>query len=147
MPILKTIKQHKVVFDTHIFIWHMIGNPQLSSKFQKNIKLMQNNHPVLISPMTFWEIGMLSEKGRIALEMDCADWIEQALCDPGFQLAPLTPQIAVESTRLPGILHGDPVDRMLIATAINNHAVLITCDEKILKYGESKIVSVHDPRM
>lgn len=146
MPVLKTIKQHRLIFDTHVFIWHMFANPQLSLKFQKAIKQLQDIHPILISPMTFWEISMLSQKGRISLEMDCFDWVEQALCDPGFQLAPLTPQIAVRGSQLPGTLHGDPVDRMLVATAFENHAVLVTCDEKILEYGENHFLTVHDPR-
>jgi PIN domain nuclease of toxin-antitoxin system len=146
MPILKTIKQHKVVFDTHVFIWHMFADPQLSLKFQKNMERYQNDHPVLLSPMTLWEVGMLSQKGRILLEMDCLDWVEQSLLDPGFELAPLTPQIAVMSSFLPGNFHGDPVDRILVATALNNHAVLVTCDEKILEYGEQNILYVHDPR-
>lgn len=89
---------------------------------------------------------MLEQKGTISLEMDCADWVENACCDPGFQSAPLTPQIAGLSTRLPGNLHGDPVDRMLIATAFENHAVLTTCDEKILAYGENLFINVHEPR-
>lgn len=146
MPVIEELKQHKVVFDTHVFIWHMFADPQLPIKFRKNIDRLQNTHPILVSPMTFWEISLLSEKGRISLDMDCLDWVEQALCDPGFQLAPFTPQIAVLSSRLPGTVHGDPVDRILIATAFECHAVLVTCDEKILKYGENHFLNVHDPR-
>lgn len=146
MPVLKTIKQHKVLFDTHIFIWYMLADLQLSLKFQKDIERLQTNHPILVSPMSIWEIGMLSQKGRISLEMDCLDWVEQALLDPGFELTQLTPQIAIQSSCLPGSLHGDPIDRILIATALNNHAVFVTCDEKILKYGEQHILNVHDPR-
>lgn len=146
MPVLKELKQHKVVFDTHVFIWHMFADPHLSLKFRSSIETLQSIHPILVSPLTFWEISMLSVKGRISLEMDCLDWVEQAMCDPGFQLAQLTPRIAVQSSRLPGTLHGDHVDRLLIATAIENHAVLVSCDEKILKYGENHFFTVHDPR-
>lgn len=109
MSILKKIKQHKVFFDTHIFIWHMFGDSNLSKKFQKEIKLIQEYHPVLVSPMTFWEVGMLSNKGRIELEMDCLDWMDRALSDPGFQLAPLTPEIAMFSAILPGLSTGIPL--------------------------------------
>lgn len=146
MPAVKALQQHKVVFDTHVFVWHMFADSRLSSKFEKSIERLQHVHPVLISPMTLWEIGMLTERGRISLEMDCLEWVEQALSDPGFQLAPMTPEIAILSTRLPSTIHADPVDRILIATAFENHAVLVTCDEKILKYGEGNFISVHDPR-
>lgn len=145
MPVVKSLQQHKVIFDTHVFIWHMFGDTILSLKFRKTIERLQKNNPVLLSPITFWEIGLLTQRGRISLEMDCMDWVEQSLCDPGFQVVSLTPQIAVFSSYLPGNMHGDPADRMLVATAFENHAVLVTCDEKILKYGENHFLNVHDP--
>ena len=146
MPIVESLQQHQVIFDTHVFLWHMFGNSMLSIKFRKKIERIQKLHPVLVSPMSIWEIGMLSERGRISLEMDCLEWVEQALLDPGFTLSTLSPQIAILSSRLPGGIHGDPVDGILIATAFETHAVLVTCDEKILEYGKNHFISVHDPR-
>jgi PIN domain nuclease of toxin-antitoxin system len=58
------------------------------------------------------------------------------------QLAPLTPSIAILSTRLPGNFHGDPADRFLVATARIDGARLITKDRRILEYGREKHVSV-----
>lgn len=146
MPVVKSLQQHQLVFDTHVFIWHMFGNHVFSTKFQNSIERIQNSYPVFISAMSCWEIGLLAQRGRISLEMDCLQWVEQALSDPGFALAPLSPQIAVLSSRLPGDVHGDPADRILIATAFMHHAVLVTCDEKILEYGKNHFISVHDPR-
>jgi PIN domain nuclease of toxin-antitoxin system len=57
----------------------------------------------------------------------------------------MTPKIAIQSTRLPGIIHGDPADRILTATAHEENAVLVTCDEKLLKYGEENFISVYNP--
>lgn len=61
-------------------------------------------------------------------------------------MSSLSPQGAVLSSRLPGEVHGDPVDRILIATAFETHSVLVTCDEKILEYGKSQFINVYDPR-
>ena len=146
MPLNKDLKQHKVIFDTHVLLWHLSASNGLSLKFQKKVEHLQQINPILISLMSFWEIGMLVEKGRINLAMDAMEWVERALLTAGFEVAPLTPQVAVESSRLPGNLHGDPVDRILIATAIQNHAVLVTCDEKILNYAKHQSVQVYDPR-
>lgn len=88
---------------------------------------------------------MLSEKGRIRLGMDPLDWVIQSLEQSQFRLVPLSPRIAIESTRLPETYHGDPVDRILIATAHEESAVLVTCDEKILSYGLDHYLSVHNP--
>lgn len=85
---------------------------------------------------------MLDAKGRIRLAKDCLAWVREALGAPGVSLVPLTPEIAVESSRLPGEFHGDPADRILVATARLLGAALLTRDERILAYGKRKHVSV-----
>jgi len=100
---------------------------------------------VLISSMSVWELGMLVEKKRIKIDMDVLDWVEQALDTPGMQLCPITPRIAIQSTRLVGEVHGDPIDRLLMATASEENAILVTCDKKMLKYATGKFISAHNP--
>ena len=60
---------------------------------------------------------------------------------PGLRLLPLTPEIAVESSRLPGAIHADPVDRMIVATARSLGGVLVSCDRQLLDYGAQGFVS------
>jgi len=91
-----------------------------------------------VSIISVWEIGMLEAKNRLALEMNCAEWISQALATPGLSLVPLTPEIAIESSRLPGIMHADPADCILIATARIIGARLLTKDERLLEYGRER---------
>jgi len=71
------------------------------------------------------------------------DWVEDALSAPGLSLSliPLTPEIAIKSTRLPGNFHGDPADRILAATTQVMNAVLVTCDRKLLDYGKQGFIS------
>ena len=145
MPILKEIKKHKLLLDTHVWIWSMIGNSKLLKPFQKAFEKASKTHGILISPMSIWEIGMLVEKNRIKIDMDVLDWIEQALDIPGLDLCSITPRIAIYSTKLVGDIHGDPVDRLLIATASEENAVLVTCDQKILKYAKGKFLTAYNP--
>ena len=84
---------------------------------------------------------MLEAKGRIRFWMDCMDWVDQALAAPGISLVPLTPEIAIASSRLPGGFHGDPADRIIVATAREMDAALITRDRKILAYGREDYVT------
>ena len=51
---------------------------------------------------------------------------------PGVSLVPLEPEIAVESTRLQFAMHADPADRMLVATARQLGATLVTADRALL---------------
>ena len=83
---------------------------------------------------------MLEAKGRVRLSEPCLEWVRKALTAPGLCLLPLTPEIAVESSRLPGVMHKDPADRMLAATARILGGVLVT--QQLLDYGSQGFVSV-----
>jgi PIN domain nuclease of toxin-antitoxin system len=145
MPHIKTVKEHTVLLDTHIFLWYMEGNTILSSHFRKALETHSHSRKALISAISIWEIGMLAERGRIQLDMDVLEWTQRALKCPLIELVELSPEIAIQSCRLPGTVHGDPADRILIATAHTHNAVLATCDMKILEYGQDRFVSVHNP--
>jgi PIN domain nuclease of toxin-antitoxin system len=80
---------------------------------------------------------MLAAKGRISLSRPVDDWVQAALRGPGVRLLPLSPETAIESTRLPGVPHGDPADRILIASARTLGGQLATCDSEILTYAQS----------
>ena len=123
----------------------MTGSSILTKTFHLTFEKSLKSQGILISPMSIWEIGMLVEKKRIEIEMDTLDWIERALDTPGIDLCPITPRIAVQSTRLTGEVHGDPVDRLLIATAFEKNTVLVTCDRKILQYAKGKTISAFNP--
>lgn len=145
MPIYKQLKQHKLLLDTHVWFWLMVGDEKLSKSFRDGVEKNIENESILISAISIWELGILVEKKRIELEMDCLDWIEQALENRGMNLVPITPKIAIQSTRLPENVHGDPADKILIATAHEYNAVLVTHDQKILDYGKGRFVYVYDP--
>ena len=66
--------------------------------------------------------------------MSLDEWFDQALDYPGVQLLALTPEIAIESTRLPGEFHRDPADQIIVATARVYGCPLVTSDEKIVNY-------------
>ena len=146
MPILKQIHKRKLLLDTHVWVWVMEGKPVFQEKFLKSLQNQQDNDGLLISPISIWEIGTLVEKKRLTLGMDRLDWVETAIQREGVNLAPLSPKIAIQSTRLPDGVHGDPADRILIATAREHQATLVTCDRKILEFGKGKFLNVFDPR-
>jgi PIN domain nuclease of toxin-antitoxin system len=77
---------------------------------------------------------MLESRSRIAFDIPCLDWIRQALAAP-LRLAPISPEVAVESTRLSEPFHRDPVDRLLTATARVDGLTLMTRDQRILDYA------------
>ena len=85
---------------------------------------------------------MLQERQRITLSLPVQRWREIVLEASGFIEAPLTGEIAIESVNLPGKLHNDPADRMLVATARLHGWTLATRDDRILSYGNAGNVDV-----
>ncbi len=83
---------------------------------------------------------MLEKKGRVALPMNVRTWVDQALSKPGIAVTPLTSEIMIESVHLPGEMHGDPADRMLVATARVLGATFLTKDEPLIRYSHQRHV-------
>jgi PIN domain nuclease of toxin-antitoxin system len=88
-----------------------------------------------VSAISVREAAMLEAKGRISLSRPLSEWVQAALRLPGVRLLPLSPEIAIESTRLPGGRHGDPADWILVASARQLGGRLATCDRGILDYA------------
>lgn len=132
-----------LLLDTHIWIWLMNGDQQaLPQAVLEAIDQASQGGRVGIAAISIWEIGMLEAKGKIRLNKRCLDWVQEALDAPGVHLLPLTPEVAVESSRLPGNFHGDPADRILAATARLLGATFVTKDLKLLEYGNQGFFAV-----
>lgn len=125
----------KLVLDTHTFLWLVNGEKDLSIKAKEIILKNAEDGSIAISAISLWEISMLHSRERILLNQPCLNWIRRSLDAPGIVLCPLTPEIAVESSSLPGTFHGDPADRIIVATARVLSVPLVTKDQRILDYG------------
>lgn len=89
---------------------------------------------LLVSPISAWEIATLVRRGRLILNRDVAAWWEAFLTGTGARLAPLSASICRGAGALPWD-HGNPADRLLVATAQNIGATLVTRDRIILAYA------------
>jgi PIN domain nuclease of toxin-antitoxin system len=125
-----------LLLDTHYWIWFQFGiQEQFAPRFLTTIQEAAGAGRLLLSVMSVWEVGLLESKGRLHLDVPCEQWVKEALAVPGLTLAPLTPEIALDSSRLPGAFHGDPADRIIVATARRMGARLLTRDQKLLDYA------------
>ncbi|MBA3591622.1 MAG: type II toxin-antitoxin system VapC family toxin [Methylibium sp.] len=132
-----------VVLDTHALVWLMQGSERVGPRSRELIAAATEADAVFVAAISAWEIAMLVAKGRLALDRDVGTWLDAALRLQGLRLAALDPLVAVDSTRLPGDVHGDPADRLIVATARRHAAVLITDDRQILQYGAAGHVKAH----
>lgn len=128
-----------IILDTHSWIW-WVSEPERLTGQQRTAIANSENDTLGISAISCWEIAKLVERGRLELDRDVAAWLSAALLYPGIQLIELTPEIAVESTRLPGGFHRDPADQIIVATARILKCKLVTSDQKILAYEHVETV-------
>lgn len=126
------------LLDTHTWIWLVQGDAKLKkSKAFSRIIIAGDRSELCISAMSFWEIAMLESKNRLTLGGKPLDWIHSAISLTGARVQQISPEIAVDSANLPGNFHGDPGDRMIVATARVMGYQLATRDENIIAFGKS----------
>jgi PIN domain nuclease of toxin-antitoxin system len=143
----KTDVDRPLLLDTHIWVWYLEGDrARFSPRIEPLVEAAVARGEVFVSAISVWEVAQLEALQRLELAQDVRTWVGRALSAPGTQLRGLTPSIAIESTRLPGAIHRDPADRMLIATSRLTGAALVTCDKLILSYAREGHVRVIDAR-
>ncbi len=88
-----------------------------------------------ISPMSAWEMGVGVAKRKLSLPLPPLEFFNRFVGRAGAKVSALSPEILIESTALPGPIHKDPMDRILVASARLLDMVLVTRDKPILAYG------------
>jgi PIN domain nuclease of toxin-antitoxin system len=128
----------KYLLDTHTWIWWHMNPQNLSRKVKMLIGNASRYDELLLSAISPWEFSKLLEKGRIGISCDPEDWIHAALDLPKLRLVHLSPILAYRSTILPQPFHDDPADQIIVATAREENASILTSDKNILEYKHVK---------
>jgi len=142
----------RVVLDTHVWKMYVDGEG-LDAKTVRRIDAAGASGHLYVAAVTVWELAMLAarpprppaahassrrtgarERRKLTLNAPTLAWITEAVHASRVVVYPLDPAIAVDSAELPAF-HGDPADRMIVATARHLGAVLVTRDAKILDYA------------
>ena len=125
-----------MLLDTNATLYLGEGKPMRADAVAA-IDAAASSATLLISPVTGWEIGLLVRKRRMSLSLEPLLWFRTFLSRSGARPTPLTAEAAITSSFLPEPFHGDPADRMLVATARELGAALVTRDARILAYAEA----------
>ncbi len=126
-----------LLLDTHAWVWLVTGESKISkTEFVALVEKGDNVH-LHLSAISLWEISMLVSKDRLKLSMNTIDWLKTYLKKSNTQVTAINPDIAVKSTELKGF-HGDPADRLILASAMQLEAKIVTHDKLILSFCKSK---------
>ena len=113
---------------------------KLSSRVRTLISRPSNYEELLLSAISLWEFSKLLQKGRLAISLNPEEWILLALEMPKLRLVPLSPAIAYRSTILPKPFHEDPADQIIVASAREENALILTSDDRIRSYAHIRTV-------
>ncbi|MEO8208626.1 MAG: type II toxin-antitoxin system VapC family toxin [Chloroflexota bacterium] len=122
-----------LLLDTHVILWWQAGGDRLSSRAADEIARAEH---LLVSPLSCWEITSLERQGRIALDRPALDWIRDLLSLPRMASVSLTAEAAawaglLDADQFPG----DPIDRLLYATARDHRVPVLSKDERMRAYA------------
>lgn len=122
----------RILLDTHILLWVLMKTREIPEKWRNELASLDNE--ILYSAASIWEIAIKATLRRSDFEFEPDEIIENANRS-GFVALPVDPSSAAAVKAVPNH-HGDPFDRLLIAQARRENAILLTADKPLLAYGE-----------
>jgi PIN domain nuclease of toxin-antitoxin system len=128
----------KLLLDTHVVVWSQDSPDRLGARTRKLLVSEANDN--LVCAISALELGQLVHAGRLALRGPLLEWWDAAIAALCAEAIPMTAEVAAGAYALPGELHRDPADRILIACARDLELALLTADERILAYRQVKTV-------
>ena len=135
-----------ILLDTQVLVWFTHEDSRLKEAARFLIEQATLADEAIISPISFWEVAMLVDKGKLPLGHRPIDWMHAVLDGNGFRIEALAPIIAIDAGGLPGNIHGDPADHIIVATARHLGCPLLTTDQKILDYAAAGFLQAIDAR-
>lgn len=128
----------QLLLDTHIVLWLDSGDAQLRPETRAGIETFwREGGTLLVSAVTAWEIALLSDLGRVDLDLPASKWLERFLDRPGVEAVSLPWRAACGAYELSHLEHRDPADRMLVATAIELRCPLVSYDRRLAEFASA----------
>lgn len=117
------------LIDTHYLIWDMMAHPSFNTKVEN--LLTENEGNCFYSVISYWELAMLIAKGRLKIDVSIAQFFQDVEKKRNLRPLHLTPEIGDLVRQFISEINGDPADRIIVATALNYKAILVTADENL----------------
>ncbi len=126
-----------VVLDSHVVHWWSAEPDRISAAASKAIG---DAAELAVADISWFELAWLARHERIVVTIPIASWLGQLAAQ--VRTIPVTPAIASTAVSLPSSFPGDPADRLIYATAIENGWQLVTKDQRLREHRHPHPVAV-----
>lgn len=128
-----------VLLDTHIWVWWLTPGSPLSRAERDALDAEAGRRELFLPAISLWEAQVLHAKRRLELPLSFAEWLARAADDRVISVLPLSVEVMLALDALPASFHGDPADRLIVATARAHAMPLATHDAAIRRSRAAKI--------
>ena len=129
----------KVLLDTHIWVWWVTGQSEFSDAERNALDAAAESGDVALSAISLWEAQMLHARGRLRLDRPFEGWLTGAASPAVVQVLALDVPVVLALDQLPREMHGDPADRIIVATARAFDVPVATRDQAIRRSGAVRL--------
>jgi PIN domain nuclease of toxin-antitoxin system len=127
-----------ILVDTHVVIWLLTAPERISPLAAQSIeKAGEDGELPGVSTATLFELAYAQRRGRVQINVPDTVFLERMRS--WFNIRPVTDAIALQAAAFVEF-HGDPMDRMIAATAMVEGCTLLTADGEIRRAGVCKTI-------
>jgi PIN domain nuclease of toxin-antitoxin system len=129
----------KVLLDTHVWVWWLTPDSPLSRAERRALDAAAERNALCLSAISLWEAQMLHVKRRLELPLPFGEWLTRAADERMIATLPLDLSVVLALDGLPVRFHGDPADRLIVATARAHAIPLATHDAGIRRSRAARL--------
>jgi PIN domain nuclease of toxin-antitoxin system len=129
-----------VLLDTHSWVWLQNDQLDMRGAVRQTLQDALDRDALFACSISMLEIANAARRGRMSFDRSLADWFKISQRNPGVRLIDISPEIALDTMKLPSAFHGDPGDRIIAATARVNGLTLCTHDRDLLRFGKQGLM-------
>jgi PIN domain nuclease of toxin-antitoxin system len=119
------------VLDTHALVWWLADPAKLSLKARRAIQSAASAGELVVSAASVLEIATLVRRGRLTLSVALDQWLSDIQSLPELRIEPVTAEIAARAGSFDEEIQGDPIDRVIIATALLLRSSIVSADTRV----------------
>ena len=127
-----------VLLDTHIWVWWLTPGSPLSRAERDALDTIAGHRQLYLPAISLWEAQVLHAKRRLELPLPFGEWLSRATDERMISIVPLSVEVVLALDALPASFHGDPADRLIVATARAHAMPLATHDAAIRRSRVAK---------